>query len=122
MDNVRIGIIGTGRIATRFVKEVQKVVFNENIVAMLNNAFPNEYKRVGFTLYHLPTNTRREIVYKNNKSGIKGVYFLKDDGFRDLLRQTYQNKELLLTIWKDKKQSENEIPWILLDEEFKYGI
>lgn len=45
-----------------------------------------------------------------------------DDGFRDLLRQTYQNKELLLTIWKDKKQSENEIPWILLDEEFKYGI
>ena len=45
-----------------------------------------------------------------------------DDGFRDLLRQTYTNKELLLTIWKDKKQSENDIPWELLKKEFVYGI
>ena len=45
---------------------------------------------------------------------------IESDGY--ILEEIIQNKELLLTIWKDKKQSENEIPWILLDEEFKYGI
>lgn len=45
-----------------------------------------------------------------------------DDGFRDLLRQTYQDKEFFLTKWKNKKNSENEVPWELLDKEFKYGI
>ena len=45
-----------------------------------------------------------------------------DDGFRDLLRQTYTDKEFFLIKWKDKKLSENEVPWELLDKEFKYGI
>ena len=34
--------------------------------------------------------------------------------FRDLLRQTYKDKDFLLTIWKDKKLSENDIPWALI--------
>lgn len=42
--------------------------------------------------------------------------------FRDLLRQTYQDKEFLLTIWKNKSISENDIPWILWDKEFELGI
>ena len=45
-----------------------------------------------------------------------------DDGFRDLLRQTYIDKEFFLTKWKDKTTSENEVPWNLLDKEFQYGI
>lgn len=45
-----------------------------------------------------------------------------DGAFRDLLRQTYTDKDFFLTIWKDKKVSENEVPWQILDKEFKYGI
>lgn len=45
-----------------------------------------------------------------------------NDGFRDLLRQTYIDKEFFLTKWKDKTTSENEVPWNLLDKEFQYGI
>lgn len=44
------------------------------------------------------------------------------DAFRDLIRQTYIDKEFFLTIWKNKKQSENEVPWKILEKEFKYGI
>lgn len=45
-----------------------------------------------------------------------------DDGFRDLVRQTYIDKEFFLLKWKDKYDSMNEVPWKILDEEFKYGI
>lgn len=45
-----------------------------------------------------------------------------DEGFRDLLRQTYTDKEFLLIKWKEKVISENEVPWKVLDEEFKYNI
>ena len=42
--------------------------------------------------------------------------------FRDLLRQTYEDKEFLLTIWKEKSISENDIPWIMWRQEFALGI
>ena len=42
--------------------------------------------------------------------------------FRDLLRQTYMDKEFLLTVWKEKKLSENDIPWTLWDKEFQLGL
>ena len=42
--------------------------------------------------------------------------------FRDLLRQTYQDKDFLLHEWGSKSYSFNEIPWKLWEEEFKYGI
>lgn len=42
--------------------------------------------------------------------------------FRDLLRQTYQDKEFLLTIWKDKSLSENDIPWVIWDKTFELGV
>lgn len=42
--------------------------------------------------------------------------------FRDLLRQTYIDKDFLLSQWGDSKCSENEVPWKLWEEEFKYGI
>lgn len=42
--------------------------------------------------------------------------------FRDLLRQTYEDKEFLLLRRKDNYMNENEIPWELWKEEFKYGI
>ena len=44
------------------------------------------------------------------------------DAFRDLLRHTYTDPEFLLWQWDNKKRSENDIPWKLLEEEFKYGI
>lgn len=50
-------------------------IFNENLVEMLNNAFPGEYKKVGSTLYHLPTMKKRETIYKNNKSGKAGIRY-----------------------------------------------
>lgn len=42
--------------------------------------------------------------------------------FRDLLRQTYEDKEFLLLRRKDNYMNENDIPWNLWKEEFKYGI
>lgn len=42
--------------------------------------------------------------------------------YRDLVRQTYENHTFFLIKWKDKKTSETEIPWTLLEKEFKYGI
>lgn len=42
--------------------------------------------------------------------------------FRDLIRQTYTDKEFFLTIWKNKKQSENEVPWKILEKEFENGL
>ena len=42
--------------------------------------------------------------------------------FRDLLRQTFTDKDFLLSQWGDNKCSENEVPWKIWEEEFKYGI
>lgn len=42
--------------------------------------------------------------------------------FRDLLRQTYQDKNFLLATWGGQQFSSNEIPWFLWEKEFKYGI
>ena len=42
--------------------------------------------------------------------------------FRDLLRQTYTDHEFLLLRRKDNYMNKNEIPWVLWEEEFKYGI
>ena len=42
--------------------------------------------------------------------------------FRSLLMQTYQDKEFLLAIWKEKRISENDVPWVLWDKEFELGI
>ena len=42
--------------------------------------------------------------------------------FRDLLRQTYTDKDFLLLQWGDNKCSEISVPWKLWEEEFKYGI
>ena len=44
------------------------------------------------------------------------------DTFRDLLRQTWEDREFLLLRRKDNYMSDNEIPWNLWKEEFKYGI
>ncbi len=45
-----------------------------------------------------------------------------DEGFRDLIRQTYTDREFFLIKWKDRYTSDNEVPWELLDKEFKLGI
>ena len=42
--------------------------------------------------------------------------------FRNILRQTYFDASFLLTQWGDKSISENDIPWSLWQEEFKWGI
>lgn len=42
--------------------------------------------------------------------------------FRDLLRQTFMDKEFLLHQWGDKTFPEIKIPWDTWREEFKYGI
>lgn len=42
--------------------------------------------------------------------------------FRDLLRQTWTDKEFLLLQWKDSFVSEVKIPWKLWENEFKFGI
>ena len=42
--------------------------------------------------------------------------------FRDLLRQTYLDREFLLWQWGNNKHTENDIPWKLWEEEFKYGL
>ena len=45
-----------------------------------------------------------------------------DEVFRDLLRQTYEDKEFLTFRWKEDYISENDIPWNLWKETFKYGL
>lgn len=45
-----------------------------------------------------------------------------NDVFRDLLRQTWEDKEFLLTEWGNKICKDNEVPWLVLEKEFKYGI
>lgn len=42
--------------------------------------------------------------------------------FRDLLRQTWEDSELLMMQWGTRSLSPNDIPWTLWKEEFKYGI
>ena len=42
--------------------------------------------------------------------------------FRDLLRQTWINKEFLLSQWGSNQISYVDIPWQMWEEEFKYGI
>jgi hypothetical protein len=45
-----------------------------------------------------------------------------DINFRDLLRQTWTNKDFLLLKWKNKTISEIEIPWQIWEKEFQLGI
>lgn len=42
--------------------------------------------------------------------------------FRDLLRQTWQDKEFLLLRWKERRQSDNDIPWALFADQFQLGL
>jgi len=42
--------------------------------------------------------------------------------FRDVIRQTYEDKEFLLLKWGHEKISELEIPWNLWKETFKLGL
>lgn len=42
--------------------------------------------------------------------------------FRDLLRQTYKDKDFIMWEWGELKISENDIPWKLWEREFKYEI
>ncbi len=42
--------------------------------------------------------------------------------FRDALRQTWFDKKFLLLQWGPMKISENEIPWKIWEDEFKYEI
>lgn len=42
--------------------------------------------------------------------------------FRDLLRQTYQDVEFLLLQWGNKSISENAVPWLMWQEQFKIGL
>lgn len=49
----------------------------------------------------------------NNPATWNGAY-------RDLLRQTCQDKKFLLLKWKEKGYSENLIPWKLLEKEFQF--
>ena len=42
--------------------------------------------------------------------------------FRDLLRQTWTDKDLLLKQWKSESVSENRIPWQLWEKEFRLGL
>lgn len=42
--------------------------------------------------------------------------------FRDLLRQTWEDRTFLLIQWGLTSISENDIPWNLWKEEFKYGL
>ena len=45
-----------------------------------------------------------------------------NDNYRNIIRQTYQDREFLLTQWGDAKVNEVNIPWKLWDEEFVNGI
>lgn len=42
--------------------------------------------------------------------------------FRDFLRQTYKYQDFLLYQWGTQKLAAITVPWLLLEEEFKYGI
>jgi len=42
--------------------------------------------------------------------------------FRDLLRQTYQDVEFLLLQWGNKSVSENVVPWLMWQDQFKLGL
>ncbi len=42
--------------------------------------------------------------------------------FRDLLRQTWEDRKFLLMKWGDTMLSQNDIPWQLWQEEFKIGL
>lgn len=45
-----------------------------------------------------------------------------NEGFRDLLRQTWTDHKFLLFRYKDSYVSENDIPWRMWEKEFKNGI
>jgi hypothetical protein len=45
-----------------------------------------------------------------------------NDVFRDLLRQTWEDKDFLLTEWGDKICKDNDVPWLVFKKEFEYGI
>jgi len=42
--------------------------------------------------------------------------------FRDLLRQTWTNKKFLTLQWGKKTLSDNDIPWLFWEQEFRYEI
>ena len=47
---------------------------------------------------------------------------LWNEVFRDLLRQTYEDREFLLHKWGNKSLAEVDVPWQVWEKEFKYGI
>lgn len=42
--------------------------------------------------------------------------------FRDLLRQTYKDREFLTLKWENSVMSVNEVPWNLFEKEFQIGL
>lgn len=62
--------------------------------------------------------TAREKMNKNNWISPKTWTI----GFRDLLRQTYKDRDFLLLNWGNKRIDDKEIPWKIWDEEFKLGV
>lgn len=60
-------------------------------------------------------NKRNEIQFWNNPSAWGEI-------FRDLLRQTWMDREFLLTRWQGTSINESRIAWKVLEKEFSYGI
>jgi hypothetical protein len=63
----------------------------------------------------LEYNSQEYFIYWNHPE-------LWSETFRDIMRQTWTNKDFLLTEWNDNTISEVDINWKLWEEEFKYGI
>ena len=71
-----------------------------------------------------------EWITKKYGPGLKGDWnrhFWSNPGewnevFRDLLRQTWNDTRFISLRWGDKSISENDIPWTIWREEFRYGL
>ncbi len=71
-----------------------------------------------------------EWITKKYGPGLKGDWnrhFWSNPGewnevFRDLLRQTWNDTRFISLRWGDKSISENDIPWTIWKEEFRYGL
>lgn len=50
-------------------------LFNDSLVELLNNAFPDEYKKVLNEIYHVPSQIKKEAWYKSSKTNENGVYY-----------------------------------------------
>lgn len=51
--------------------------FNDSLIKILENAYPNEYKKIGHSIYYLPDMICRKSLYANNTSGHTGVMYDK---------------------------------------------